>query len=117
MRPSKLGGRGVFATKALRRGEIIERSPVILLPKNEGDALLETILGRYMFQTDDNTRFVFALGLASLINHNDQANAEFFVSVESISIVAQRSIAKGDEIFHDYGWTEEEWQRAGVKKK
>ena len=113
-RPTKDRGRGIFSTKAIKRGEVIERSPVILVPKKEGDRLLNSILGRYMFETDDNSRFVVALGFASLINHDDNPNAEFFVSSETITIKARRAIAKGVEVTHDYGWEKEDWESIGV---
>jgi SET domain-containing protein len=113
-RPSPGKGRGIFAVRNLRGGEVIERSPILLVPGSEGDILAETFLGRYMFQTDDGKRYVIALGYASLYNHDDDANAEFFVSSDAIVIKALRAIRKGAEVTLDYGWTAGDWAAAGV---
>jgi SET domain-containing protein len=114
-RPSPGKGRGIFARQAIRKGEVIERSPILLVPRgHEGPVLAETILGRYMFQTDDGLRYVIALGYASLYNHGDEANAEFFVSNEAIVIKATRAIRRGAEVCLDYGWGPADWEAAGL---
>lgn len=112
IRPSPQKGRGVFATRAIRRGEIIETAPVLLVPDDEGDDLLSSFLGHYMFQTDDGRHYAIGLGLTSLINHAERANAEFYVNRERITIKATRSIAAGDEVTINYGWSKADWRDA-----
>lgn len=112
MSPGK--GRGVFTTRRVRAGEIIEDSPVLLVPKAQGDALGESFLGHYMFQTDNKKHYVIGLGLTSLINHGEKANAEFYASTDRLIIKALRAIPSGAEVTLDYGWRTEEWAAVGV---
>ena len=98
-------------------GEVIEVAPALLVPVAEGDALAASFLGHYMFQTDNRRRYVIGLGLTSLINHGENANAEFHISVDSIKITATRAIGIGAEITIDYGWRREEWASVGVDYK
>src|SRR5436305_320986 len=63
-------GRGVFARRPIREGEVIERVPVIVLPVGEirtPDGW--TTLGDYCFLWDRGTVAV-ALGYGSLYNHS-----------------------------------------------
>jgi SET domain-containing protein len=107
-------GRGVFAVKALRRGEVIETAPVLIVPRRDEEALAASFLRHYMFQTDNGRHYAVALGFASMINHDDDANAEFFVDTGTIVIRALRRIRAGDEVTVNYGWHPEEWADAGV---
>lgn len=67
-----------------------------------------------MFQTDNHKHYVIGLGLTSMFNHDDHPNAEFYVTVESITVKALRSITVGTEITVDYGWGVEEWALVGI---
>ncbi len=109
IRLSKGKGRGLFAIRRIRAGEIIESAPVLLVPKAEVDALAATFLGHYMFTTDNKKNLVLGLGVTSMLNHDDDANAEFFVTIENITIKAKRAIPIGTEITINYGWREKEW--------
>ena len=113
VRPSTGKGRGVFAMAAVRRGEIIESAPVLLVPTAQNDTFVASFLGHFMFQTDDGRRYAIGLGFSSMINHSDDANAVFSVSTERIVIHARRAIAAGAEVTVDYGWTAAEWGQAG----
>lgn len=42
-------GRGVFAQKPLLKGELIEISPVIVIPPQEAEFIYQTILDKYYF--------------------------------------------------------------------
>lgn len=110
---SKGKGRGVFATRKFRTGEIIESAPALLVPKPEVDALSSTFLGHYLFTTDNKKNLVLGLGLTSMLNHDDEANAEFFITIDSITIKAKRAISSGTEITIDYGWRDKEWAMVG----
>jgi SET domain-containing protein len=114
VRASPGKGRGVFATRAVRRGEHLEVAPILLVPHADGAALARSFLGHYMFQTDDGERYAIGLGYASLINHDDDPNVEFFVSYDTITIRALRAIPKGAELTIDYGWTPAEWADVGI---
>jgi SET domain-containing protein len=114
VRRSKGKGRGVFATAAIARGELIEAAPVLLVPKAECETLAAGFLGNYMFQTDDGRHYVVALGLTAMVNHSPRANASYAVSFDAITIKARREIAPGTEITIDYGWRPEEWDKLGI---
>lgn len=112
---SKGKGRGVFATRRFRVGEIIESAPALVVPKPEVDTLAATFLGHYLFTTDNKKNLVLGLGITSMLNHDDEANAEFFISIDSITIQAKKPISIGSEITINYGWREKEWALAGVE--
>ena len=106
-------GRGVFAKSKVVRGEILEVSPVVLLPRRDAEAIQDTLLGHYVFQTDSGDRLVVALGYSSLYNHARRPNAAFDVTAHCIKITARHAIPAGVEITVAYGWTASEWARVG----
>lgn len=111
---SKGKGRGVFATRRYRLGEVIESAPALVVPKPDVDALAGSFLGHYMFTTDNKKNLVLGLGITSMLNHDDDANAEFFISIDTITIRAKKAIIPGTEITINYGWRDKEWELAGV---
>src|SRR5262245_37487262 len=78
VRRSGKKGRGVFARKLIRKGTIIERAPVILLPIGEvfSDAP-RTMLANYVFVWGSDSVAV-VLGYGSLYNHSYQPNASYY---------------------------------------
>lgn len=115
IKPSKGKGLGVFAVRKYRAGEVIESVPALMVPKSEVDALAATFLSHYMFTTDNQKNLVLGLGVTSMLNHDDEANAEFFVLIDTITIKAKRAIPSGTEITINYGWRAKEWAEVGVK--
>ncbi len=115
IKPSKGRGRGVFAVRRFRAGEIIETAPALTVPKTDVDVLAKTYLGSYLFTTDNGKNLVLGLGISSMFNHEDEANAEFDVFVDCISIRAKKAITIGQEITINYGWRAKEWNLAGVE--
>ena len=106
-------GRGMFTRQAVRRGEVLEVAPALLVPGNEADELLTTFLAHYIFRTDKGDRYVVGLGYTSLFNHAARPNAEFFVDNVAVTIKATRAIAAGAEVTVSYGWTKREWATIG----
>jgi len=47
-------GRGVFARRRIVRDEVIERSPVIIIPEKQWGGLTETVLSNYVFDWGEN---------------------------------------------------------------
>jgi len=96
-------GRGVYALKNFKPGDIIERSPIITVPVKEireGDKL-----SYYVFCWD--AKFMaLALGIGSLFNHSSKANAIYAFKERSqvIEFRAYRPIKKGEEIFINYNF-------------
>ncbi|GAA3321428.1 hypothetical protein GCM10020331_037230 [Ectobacillus funiculus] len=42
-------GRGIFSTRAIKKDELIEEAPVIIIPKIEWDRMRESILFKLYF--------------------------------------------------------------------
>jgi uncharacterized protein len=100
--PSRVEGRGVFAARAIRRGEVILRvddSRVV-----DADHPLQPELGEEAMHRDflpDGT-IVLMQAPERYINHSCDPNC-FYYSVERQRFVmAKRDIAAGEEILSDY---------------
>lgn len=110
-------GRGVFATEDIAKGAVIEKAPVVVIPKRDVDRALSTFLQYYAFQTDDGRGCVVGLGWVAIINDGGRrANCEFFVTRNALTIKATRRIRAGEEVLADYGWSKAEWARALEQK-
>ncbi len=95
-------GRGVFAQRALRKGEVFERSPVIVLPASQWDSIERTVLFNYCYEWDGD--YALALGLGSLFNHSYQPNAIYTRQLTDLVMeyTALRDIAADEEITVNY---------------
>jgi len=111
-------GRGVFATKDIRSGSVVEYSPVLIIPAEDDDALYDSFLGDYVFEYFDVlfSQSAIALGYISLYNHSFDNNADFELMEDGIRIVANRKIDKGEEMCVDYGWDDEMYAKNGIEK-
>jgi len=78
-------------------------SPVILLSAEDRIKIHDTHLHDYYFQWDGDQAAI-ALGLGSLYNHSDKANAMFTMDYDfkQIRFVAIRDIGAGEEITTNY---------------
>ena len=102
---TKNRGRGVFARRAIRKGELIERSAVIVVPRKEWATMEETILSNYVFDWGENEEdAAVALGYVSIYNHSYTPNAELTEILDDaiIEVSALSDIAVGDEILVNY---------------
>ena len=98
-------GRGVFSSKPIAAGTIIEVSPVIVLSQEERALLDQTLLHDYIFiWGPDEKECCIALGYLSLYNHDYMSNAEYVMDFprQTIRITAVRHIKKDAEIFINY---------------
>ena len=102
VRPSTLGGRGVFATRRFGKGEIVEVCPTLARPNEDwGEATAD-----YVFGGSENTsNTVLVWGLGSLYNHSDNASVHHELSKGDtiMTYKANRDIEIGEEITVDYG--------------
>lgn len=96
-------GRGVFATRDFKKGDIIELAPVVVLPSRQVTA--RDRLNNYVFAWD-RACVAIALGNGSLFNHSTDPDAHFRVDKKRklIVFVADRTIRRGQEIFVSYGY-------------
>ena len=113
---SKGKGRGVFATKDISAGSIIEVAPVVIMPEISYEKLEQTLLADYLFENDYD-ELIMALGYASVYNHSFEPNADWLVSEDKIIISALKTIGSGDEIFIDYGWDPYWYYEKGIITK
>jgi SET domain-containing protein len=96
-------GRGVFATRPIKAGEVIERSPVIVIPHRHKPLLDRTVMTGYYFAWGDGLGAV-GLGMLSLYNHSFNPNCDMVkdLEAETISAVALRDIEPGEELAWNY---------------
>ncbi len=98
-------GRGVFAKKAINKGESIEVCPVIVLSKDEWFESAHIILADYYFHwLDSNFSVCMVLGFGSLYNNSKTPDADFKRNFEArtMSFFALNDIKKDQEIFISY---------------
>ena len=98
-------GRGVYARCDIKKGEIIERCPIIEVPKYDMSKLRESILVTYFFYFGKNkNRLVIALGFGSIYNHAYKPNARYKIrhTEKTIDFISLSNIKKDDEITVNY---------------
>jgi SET domain-containing protein len=103
--PSTQRGRGVFTDEPLQAGQLIERSPIIVLSQSDRTLLDKTLLHDYIFEWDPQQhQCCMALGYVPLYNHGCPSNCEYEMDFEAgyISIRTVRDIAKGEELLINY---------------
>jgi uncharacterized protein len=101
-------GRGVFTSKSIRAGKLIELAPVIVMSEADRTLLDQTRLHDYIFEWgEDEKKCIVALGLISVYNHSYKANCNYgmYFQQEAISIVSVRDIKAGEELFINYNGT------------
>ena len=96
------GGRGVFASIDIKKGEIIEIAPILILNFDDFIDTKWNVLFEYYFWLDDCV--VLALGYGSLYNHSKAPNAKYEINIDNkiITFIAIREIKKDEEILFDY---------------
>lgn len=106
--PSNVSGRGVFATRNIKNGDLVERCPVLQLDEKDiGGELLN-----YVFYGDNEKTRLVAMGNGMLFNHSSFPNVAYYLEETPLGpeliIYALRDIRKGEELFYNYGsewWT------------
>jgi uncharacterized protein len=108
-------GRGVIAERRIEPGEIVERSPVIIVPEADRAAVDRSNVGNYIVMWEHGTtandfgtgkgRAAIVLGFASLVNHSDTPNCDFVRHIEALALdlFTVRTIEAGEELTIDYG--------------
>src|SRR4051812_46324731 len=93
-------GRGVFARRLIRRGESIERVPMLVLPAGQSKG--GSVVSDYCFAWGRGT-VALALGYGSLYNHSYRPNARYDdVGPQTKEFTALRDIQPGEEITINY---------------
>ncbi len=96
-------GRGVYAHSAIKRNQIIERAPVIVMPRSQVSFSRKHVLSFYVWEWTPTT-YALALGHGSLYNHDDDPAVEVTPDYPNAELVytATRRIAVGEEITISY---------------
>ncbi|HUX12248.1 MAG TPA: SET domain-containing protein [Spirochaetia bacterium] len=102
-------GRGVFASAPIRKGEIIERAPVLVLPDPQWVILDSTQLRDYHYAWGPDAAAI-VLGFGSIYNHSYTPNAVYVRRIEEklMEYVAIRDIEMGEEITVNYNGSPED---------
>lgn len=107
-------GFGVFTTRDIEAGHLIEVSPIIVFPKSiidtayfismaEGMKPRDIILDQYAILVNDNESAIM-LGYLSIYNHNDIPNAEIvIISERKAAVKTTQPISANSQIFISYG--------------
>lgn len=98
-------GRGVLAGRPFAKDELIERSPLIVVPADDWPLVEQTVLSQFCFVwSDDLDDAAMALGHGSLFNHSYSPNAICQLCPEdrAAEFVALRDIDEDEEITLNY---------------
>lgn len=108
-------GRGVFAKKRFKEGDLIEACPIALFKSPEGQ---RHICEKYAFRWSKG-KVAIALGYGSLYNHSYNPNAEYLCDSLGLQLLvyARRNIAVGEEICFNYNGDPESQQPLWFKYK
>lgn len=95
--------RGVFATRDIKKGELIHEAPVIAYPNAEHQHIEKTLLADYAFEYGKNHTAIL-LGYGMLFNHSYQPNATYDINFDNhtFDFFAYKDIKAGEEILINY---------------
>jgi hypothetical protein len=103
LRDTETKGRGIFAQQDFAKGDLIETSAVIVIPKQQIKLITKTVLLNYYFGWHGESGAI-GLGFASLFNHSYHPNAVYIKNFAKsvIDIIAYQHIREGQEITINY---------------
>ncbi|KAG6541340.1 hypothetical protein Mapa_017282 [Marchantia paleacea] len=106
-------GRGVYATRDIPQGCVVEISPVLLIPKEQyKTGVNQSELKNYVYTWNwgpgrggRNGDMALALGLGSIFNHSRRANVSYRVRSDNLTIeyTTTSDIRAGEELCIYYG--------------
>lgn len=103
--PSQKGGRGVFASEAIKANTVLEISPVITFSAKDRAIIEQSKLHDYIFEWGKTRKLAaLALGYVSMYNHDYNANCEYEMDFEAgmMTVRTVKPIAKGQELCINY---------------
>jgi uncharacterized protein len=103
--PAGKKGRGVYTSKNIPAGTVIEISPVLVLSPKERKTIEETKLFDYIFEWGNNHKSgAIALGYVSLYNHSYDANCDYDMDYDNLVMTVRtvKPVKKGGELCVNY---------------
>ena len=103
-------GRGVFSARSFRTDEVIERCPVVMFDGSYSDLpqpLKNLVFSWSRLANLERPCQALALGYGSLYNHDNPSNLRYEADVQNrlLAFIADRDIAKGEELTVNYNAT------------
>jgi len=97
-------GRGIFALKSFKKGEVIEVCPVIPLTAKESKICEQTILEYYLYPWRGKQDGAVVMGYGMIYNHSTDPNARYYLRYPNRKVIykALKPIKKGEEILVNY---------------
>jgi len=97
-------GRGVFALKDFKKGELIESCPVLTFTPKERKRLEKTLLNFYIYPWRSTRGASLALGYGSIYNHSYTPNADWKQNFKKMAMEykAIKDIKNGEQILVNY---------------
>jgi len=99
-------GRGVFCTRPLPEGFLVEEAPVVVMSEKDLRLINDTALFNYIFEWNAGGQkgCCMALGYVPVYNHASPSNCEYEMdyAAETIRVYTVRAIAAGEELTINY---------------
>ncbi|MHA4809148.1 SET domain-containing protein-lysine N-methyltransferase [Flavitalea flava] len=105
IKTSPIHGRGVFTSIPIRKGQLIELAPILLLNEAESSSIKQSSLYPYYFLHGKKGECcLIGLGYGSLYNHACPANARYKIRLKMkvMEFIAFRDIGAEEEITINY---------------
>jgi SET domain-containing protein len=118
-------GRGVFTSKDIKKGTVIEVCPTIVFGVNDRKLINDTFLYEYYFEWGITGRKgAVALGFGSLYNHSYTPNARYYpdFDLNILEFQSIKNISSGEEITVNYNYDPDNdtpvwWERDKIINK
>lgn len=123
VRRSAISGRGAFATRDIKKGEMLIEYLGERITHKVADARYDDERMKshhtFLFAVSRQTVIDASVGGndARFINHSCDPNCEPVIEKSRVFIYARRPIAKGEELFYDYGYERDGSETAEDEKR
>lgn len=114
IKTTKKYGRGLYASKNLKKGQVIEVCELLVLSQIDTIRVDKTDLKWYVFKYND-VQDCLVLGNGELFNHSNNANVSYQIINNKMYFVAKRNIKKGRQLFTDYNQDDQVDTKNGYK--